>query len=99
MLLEIPKTQLDKPMLAILSISRGIGSNFVYGGLPVDQIMFDFHRDEDHIQMRRLNTNFTAGDEKGLQNALDLTFCDAIIESFAIKSEKGDNVLIDVRDF
>ncbi|HET6463877.1 MAG TPA: DUF5117 domain-containing protein, partial [Candidatus Krumholzibacteria bacterium] len=99
MLLEIPKTQLDKPMLAILSISRGIGSNFVYGGLPVDQIMFDFHRDEDHIQMRRLNTNFSAGDEKGLDKAVDLTFCDAIIESFPIRSEKGDNVVIDVRDF
>lgn len=99
MLLEIPKSQLDKPMYAILSISRGIGSNFVYGGLPVDQIMFDFHRDEDHIQMRRLSTNFTAGEEKGLNNALDLTFSESILESFPIKSEKGDNVLIDVRDF
>lgn len=99
MLLEIPKTQLDKPMLAILSISRGIGSDFVYGGLPIDDIMFDFHRDEDHIQMRRLSTNFTAGDDKALAKAVDLTFCESIIESFPIKSEKGDNVLVDVRDF
>ena len=99
MLLELPKTQLDKPMLAILSISRGIGSDFVFGGLPIDDVMFDFHRDEDHIQMRRLSTNFTAGDDKALQNALNLTFCESIMENFPIKAEKGDNVVIDVRDF
>ena len=99
MLLEIPKSQMDKPMLAILTISRGIGSDFVYGGLPIDDVMFDFHRSEDHIQMRRLSTNFTAGDSKALQNAVNLTFCESIIESFPIKSEKGDNVLVDVSDF
>jgi hypothetical protein len=99
MLLSIPKSQMDKPMLAILSISRGIGSDFVYGGLPIDDIMFDFHRNEDHIQMRRLSTNFTAGDDKALQNAVNLTFCESIIESFPIRSEKGDDVLVDVSDF
>jgi hypothetical protein len=99
MLLSIPKSQMDKPMLAILSISRGIGSDFVYGGLPIDDIMFDFHRNEDHIQMRRLSTNFTAGDDKALQNAVNLTFCESIIESFPIRSERGDDVLVDVSDF
>lgn len=99
MLLELPKSELDKPMLAILSISRGIGSDFVYGGLPIDDVMFDFHRNEDHIQMRRLTTNFTAGNDKALQNALNLTFCESILENFPIKSEKGDNVVIDVHDF
>ncbi|HKW15579.1 MAG TPA: zinc-dependent metalloprotease [Candidatus Krumholzibacteria bacterium] len=98
-LLQIPKSQMDKPMLAILSISRGIGSDFVYGGLPIDDIMFDFHRTEDHIQMRRLSTNFTAGEDKALNNALNLTFCESIIETFPIKAEKGDNVIIDVSDF
>lgn len=99
LLLELKKDQLDKPMLAILSLSRGIGSNFVYGGLPIDDIMFDFHRDEDHIQMRRLSTNFRAGDNQPLKNALDLTFSESILESFPIKCEKDDRVVIDVRDF
>jgi len=98
-LLELPKTRLDKPMLAILSISKGMGSNFVYGGLPIDDVMFDFHRDEDHIQMRRLTTNFTAGNDAALKNALNLTFCESILKNFAIKCEKGDNVVIDVRDY
>ncbi|HEX6789853.1 MAG TPA: DUF5118 domain-containing protein, partial [Candidatus Krumholzibacteria bacterium] len=95
LLLEIPKTQLDKPMLAILSISRGIGADFVYGGLPIDDVMFDFHRDQDHILMRRLSTNFRAGDNQALKNAMDLTFCESILENFPIKSEKGDHVVID----
>ena len=99
LLLEIKKDDLDKPMLAILSLSQGIGSNFIFGGLPVDDIMFDFHRDEDHIQMRRLTTNFRAGDNQALKNALALTFSESILENFAIKTEKDDRVIIDVRDF
>jgi hypothetical protein len=99
LLLEVPRDRLDKPMLAILSLSQGIGSDFVYGGLPVDDIMFDLHRDEDHIQLRRLSLNFRAGDDEALKRTLDLTFSESILESFAIKSEKGDNVVIDVREF
>ncbi|HET6347851.1 MAG TPA: zinc-dependent metalloprotease [Candidatus Krumholzibacteria bacterium] len=98
-LLEVPKSQLDKPMLAILSISRGIGADFVYGGLPIDDVMFDFHRSEDHIQLRRLSTLFRADGNQPLENAINLTFCESILESFPIKSEKGDKVLIDVGDF
>ena len=99
LLLVIPKDKLDKPMLAILSISRGVGSDFIYGGLPIDDVMFDFHRDEDHVQMRRLTTNFRAGENQALKNALDLTFSESILENFAIKAEKGDDVVIDVREF
>jgi hypothetical protein len=99
LLLEIEKDDLDKPMLAILSLSQGIGSHFIYGGLPVDDIMFDFHRDEDHIQMRRLSTNFRAGDNQALKDALALTFSNSILENFAIKTEKDDRVIIDVREF
>jgi hypothetical protein len=99
MLLEISTDQLDKPFLAALSLSQGIGSNFVYGGLPIDDIMFDFHRDIDHVQLRRLSTNFRADGNEPLQRALALTFSESILESFPIKAEKGDKVVIDVRDF
>ncbi|HEX6791443.1 MAG TPA: zinc-dependent metalloprotease, partial [Candidatus Krumholzibacteria bacterium] len=57
-----------------------------------------FHRDQDHVQMRRLSTNFRAGDNQALKNALDLTFCESIIENLPIKAEKGDVVVVDVRD-
>jgi len=96
MLLVLSKDQLDKPYLAILSLSQGIGSDFVYGGLPVDDVMFDFHRDEDHIQMRRLSTNFRAPGNEPLERTIALTFSNSILESFPIKSEKDDMVVIDV---
>ena len=99
MLLELSEEQLDKPYLAILSLSQGIGSDFVYGGLPVDDVMFDFHRDLDHVQMRRLTANFRAGDNEPLKQAMDLTFSESILESFPIKAEKDGKVLIDVREF
>jgi len=99
MLLVLSKEQLDKPYYAVLTLSQGIGSDFVYGGLPIDDMMFDFHRDEDHIQLRRLSQNFRAGDNEPLKRAIDLTFSNSIVESFPIKSEKGDMVAIDVRDF
>ncbi len=99
MLLTLSKDQLDKPYLALLTLSQGIGADFVYGGLPVDDIMFDFHRSEDHIQMRRLSTNFRAGDNEPLERAMALTFSNSILESFPIKAEKDDVVVIDVRDY
>ncbi|MCI0451986.1 MAG: zinc-dependent metalloprotease [Candidatus Latescibacteria bacterium] len=99
LLLEIEKDDLDKPMLAILSLSQGIGSDFVYGGLPIDDVMFDLHRDEDHVQLRRLTANFRAEGDEELQKAIDLTFAEAILENFAIKTENDGKVIIDVREF
>ncbi|HXV15002.1 MAG TPA: zinc-dependent metalloprotease [Candidatus Krumholzibacteria bacterium] len=98
-LLELKKDDLDKPMLAILSLSQGIGSNFVYGGLPIDDVMFDFHRDEDNIQLRRLTANFRAEGDEELQKAIDLTFAESILESFPIKTEREGKVIIEVKDF
>ncbi len=98
-LLAIKKDQLDKPYLAILTLSKGIGSDFVYGGLPIDDVMFDLHRQEDHIQFRRLSTNFRAGNDVPLQKTLDLTFGNSIVEALPIKAEKDDWVVVDVSDF
>jgi hypothetical protein len=99
MLMVLSTDQLDKPYLAVQTLSQGIGADFVYGGLPIDDVMFDFHRDEDHVQLRRLSTNFRAGDDEQLKRALELTFSNSILENFPIKAEKGDMVVIDVRDF
>jgi len=85
----------DKPMLSTMSLSQGIGSNFVFGGLPVDNMMFDFHREKDHVQIRRLSTNFRGGEKnEGLKNALALTFSESIVASVAIASEKNGEVAI-----
>ena len=67
---ELGEQNLDKPYLAILSLSKGIGTKFVLGGLPIADVMFDFHRVEDHVQIRMLNTLFRATDDPELMNAV-----------------------------
>jgi hypothetical protein len=87
---EIEKDQLDKPFLAVLSMSKGIGARFVLGGLPIDDIMFDFHRVEDHVQIRRLNTLFRSSGDEAVQKAIDLTFGNSILFSLKIESENDE---------
>jgi hypothetical protein len=98
-LFELSDDIMDKPMLAVMSLSQGIGSNFVFGGLPVDEVMFDFHRSEDHIQIRRLTTNYRAPGDEALQRALDLTFTESILAALPIKTEKDGKVVVDVSKF
>jgi len=98
-LFEITEDMLDKPMLAVMSLSQGIGSNFVFGGLPVDEVMFDFHREEDHIQVRRLTTMFRAPGDEPLEKALRLTFSESILESLPILTERKGAVIVDVSKF
>ena len=97
---EIRKDQLDTPMLAVLSLSKGIGTRRILGGLPIDDIMFDFHRTEDHIQMRRLNTRFRAAGDSALAKAIDLTFGNSILFSLNIESEQDSTgaVLVKMND-
>lgn len=98
-LFELGEDDFDKPMLAILSLSQGIGSHFVFGGLPVDQVMFDFHRNEDHVQVRRLTAQYRAPGDEALENAIDLTFSESILVALPIKTEKDGNVVVDVAKF
>jgi hypothetical protein len=87
---EIRGDQLDKPYLAVLSYSKGIGSHFVLGGLPIDNVMFDFHRVEDHVLVRRLNTRFRAPGDSALTRAIDLSYGTSILFSLKIESEDED---------
>src|SRR4029077_5131560 len=58
--LEIRPDQFDKPILGIFSLARGIGSNFVPGGLPVNDRLMEFQRAGDHVLVIEKNTRFTA---------------------------------------
>lgn len=85
---EIKEDQLDKPFVTFMSLSKGIGARFVLGGLPIAaSVMFDFHRVEDHIQIRQLNTRFRATDDEALDNAIDLTFGNSVLFNLPIASE------------
>ncbi len=85
----IKEDQLDQPMAMFMSLSKGIGARFILGGLPLaPTVMFDFHREKDHIQVRMLNTRFRAEDDPALKESIDLTFGNSILFSLPIKSEE-----------
>ncbi|UCG52206.1 MAG: zinc-dependent metalloprotease, partial [Candidatus Latescibacterota bacterium] len=85
---EIKEDQLDKPYLAIMSLSKGIGTRFVLGGLPIGgSVVFDFHRVEDHVQVRMLNTLFRAPDNEALEKAIDLSYGNSILAHLPVESE------------
>jgi len=85
---------LDVPMLAISTISQGIGSHFVFGGLRLDNIMFDFHREKDHLHIRQLSTRFRAPGDERLEKAVNLTFSKSILASLPIASEKNGKIAV-----
>jgi hypothetical protein len=75
-----------------MSLSKGIGARFVLGGLPISgSVMFDFHRVEDHIQVRMLNTRFRATDDAALDEAIDLAYGNSVMANLAIESENKKN--------
>src|SRR5262249_6138322 len=57
---EVAPDQLEKPFLYVVSLSRGIGSNSVLGGLPLDDRMLQFERHGDRIFLVQVNTWLTA---------------------------------------
>lgn len=91
----ISEEQLDKPFINFMSLSRGIGARFVLGGLPISgTVMFDFHRDKDHIQVRQLNTLFRAEDDQALQESIDLSYGNSVLFSLPIVSYNQKDKLI-----
>jgi hypothetical protein len=98
---EIRKDQLDKPYLMISHFSQGVGAYMLFGGLRLDNMMFDLHRQEDHLQIRRLTDQFRAPGDEDLANALDLTFGPSIVANLKIESEqkKGEVILVKVNGY
>ncbi len=97
----IKEDQLDKPMAIFITLSKGLGARFVLGGLPLaETIMFDFHREKDHIQVRQLNTRFRAPDDAALEESIDLSYGNSILFNLPIKSEneKDKEILVEMNE-
>ncbi|NOT34489.1 MAG: zinc-dependent metalloprotease [Candidatus Eisenbacteria bacterium] len=106
--LEIQPSQLDQPVLGIFSLARGIGQNFVLGGLPLNDRLLEFHREGDHIFVVEKNTRYRAPAGSPMSKAVDLSIGSSVIASLKIESEHdstkallvnfGDFLLSDVSD-
>lgn len=98
----IDADQRDKPLASFMNISKGIGARFVLGGMPLgilSTVMFDFHRETDHVQIRILNPRFVGGGDAALEEAVALSYGNSILESLPIESEKDGTVVVKMDDF
>ena len=96
--LELTKEQLNQPFLYVVSLSRGIGSNFVLGGLPLDDRMLQFERHGDRILLMHVNTWIRSPKDTPIDKARELSIANSVVQSFKIESEQDSSkaVLIDL---
>jgi hypothetical protein len=97
--LEIKPEQLDMPFLGIWSIARGIGRDFVLGGLSIfNDRMLSFERSGDRILLVERNTRFTAPKGSPIEKAKDLSLGNSVLASLKIESihDSTKAILVDI---
>ncbi len=96
--LELRPEQMGKPILGIFSFSRGIGQNFLLGGLPLNDRLMEFQRSGDHVLVFEKNTRFLAPPGSPFEKAKDLSEGQSVLASLKIESEQDSSkaVLVDL---
>lgn len=96
--LELAPAQFGQPFLYVVSCSRGIGSNFLLGGLPVDDRLLQFERVGDRVMLYDVNTRFTTPKGQPIDRARELSIPNSVLASFKIESEHDStkHVLVDI---
>jgi len=100
--LEIKPDQLNKPFLGVWSIARGIGRDFVLGGLSIfNDRMLQFEHSGDHILVVEKNTRFVAPPGSPIEKAKDLSHGNSILASLKIESihDSTKAMLVDFAPF
>ena len=94
--LQINKDQLEKPFLYIVSYSRGIGSNYLLGGLPLDDRMLQFERHGDRVLLVDVNMRFTAPAGTPIDRARDLSIGNSVVQEsidLGVAAREGANLV------
>ena len=99
--LEIRADQFNQPILGIFSLARGIGSNFVLGGLPLNDRLMEFQRSGDHVLVIEKNVRFTAPEGSPTAKAVDLSIGNSVLASLKVESVQDSTkaVLVDFANF
>src|SRR5262245_33512894 len=99
--LELKPDQLDKPVLGIFSLASGVGSNFLLGGLPLNDRLLEFHRAGDRVLVMEMNTSFEAPEGSAIAKARDLSYGNSVIGSLKIESvnDSSKALLVDLAGF
>ena len=96
--LELEPADLGQPVLGIFSLARGIGMNFLLGGLPLNDRLLEFQRAGDRVLLVERNTRFVAPADSAYDRARDLSYGQSVVAALKIESldEKRQAVLVDL---
>jgi hypothetical protein len=96
--LELKPSQLQSPFLSIVSFARGIGSNGLLGGLPLDDRVLQFERAGDHVLLVEVNQRFTSPKGSPIDAARELSIGNSVVASMKIESEQDSTktLLVDL---
>ena len=99
--LELAPGQLNQPVLGVFSFARGIGSNFLLGGLPLNDHLLEFQRFGDHVLVLEKNTRFVSPGDDAFDKARDLSYGQSVLASLKIESidDSSKAVLVDLAPF
>ncbi len=96
--LELAPVQLGQPFLSIASFARGIGSNGLLGGLPLDDRVLRFERSGDRVLLVEVNERFVAPKGTPIDAARELSIGNSVVASLKIESEQDSTkkLLVDL---
>ena len=96
--LELKPSQLNAPFLSITSFARGIGSNGLLGGLPLDDRVLQFERSGDHVLLVEVNQRFVTPKGTPIDAARELSIGNSVVASLKIESEQDSTkrLLVDL---
>jgi hypothetical protein len=96
--LELQPSQLGVPFLSIVSYARGIGSNGLLGGLPLDDRVLQFERSGDHVLLVEVNQRFVTPKGTPIDAARELSIGNSVVASLKIESEQDSTkrLLVDL---
>ena len=83
---EIQPSQLDKPFLCMISLSRGLGRGFLVSGMTMGEWLLVWRRVGDNVHLIRKNVRFRAKEGTPIAQAVDLGHNDSVLFSLKIES-------------
>ncbi len=83
---EIQPSQLDKPFLCMMSLSRGLGRGYLISGMTLNEWLLVWKRVGDRVHLVRKNVRFRADKGTPTGQAVDYSYSDSVLFSLKIES-------------
>ena len=85
--LELKPSDLDTPFFMSPKVKTGIGEGSFYGGLMGEEVVIEFRRIHNNLQMLAKNTEFVAQPNTATGRAVDAAFSPSLIASTSVLSQ------------